>query len=45
MTIVVFSVQHAGAPTQEDIVVEIHPEWAPIGAQCASPNPAPTETA
>eukprot|EP00964_Phaeocystis_antarctica_P092124 scaffold59207_cov66-Phaeocystis_antarctica.AAC.1 len=33
MTTVVFSIQHAGAPKLEEIVVEVHPEWAPIGAQ------------
>ena len=37
MTTVVFSIQHAGAPKLEEIVVEVHPEWAPIGAQCVRP--------
>ena len=37
MTTVVFSIQHAGAAKLEDIVVEVHPEWAPIGAQCVRP--------
>ena len=37
MTTVVFSIQHAGAAKLEEIVVEVHPEWAPIGAQCVRP--------
>tara|TARA_B100000795_G_C22677528_1_gene390419 strand:- start:545 stop:670 length:126 start_codon:yes stop_codon:yes gene_type:complete len=40
MTTVVFSIQHAGAPKLEEIVVEVHPEWAPIGAQCVRPATA-----
>ena len=36
-TTVVFSIQHAGSAKLEEIVVEVHPEWAPIGAQCVRP--------
>ena len=37
MTTVVFSIQHAGEAKLEEIVVEVHPEWAPVGAQCVRP--------
>jgi hypothetical protein len=33
LPVVVFEVQHAGAAATEQIEVEVHAEWAPLGAK------------